>query len=112
MRGAGGQTARCLGTIRVSADVRGGRGAAADAQSLASGQQGRGAGADEPRGAGAVWRNGGMGALAGTAAAEGGGRAAVRGVSVAGSVDAGGDGAAGLSGDVGSAIQAEALGGV
>src|ERR1700760_942243 len=99
MRGAGGQTASDVGAVRVSADVCGGGCAAADAQSLA-GRQGPGAGADESRGAGAVWRDGGMGALAGTAAAEGGRRAAARGICVAGGVDAGGTGIAGLSGDV------------
>src|ERR1700761_7055163 len=111
MRGAGGQAACCVGAVRLPPDVRGGRGAAADAQSLAGRWQGRGAGADEPLGAGAVWPDGGMGALAGAAAAEGRGRAAVRGVSVAGGVDAGGDGAAGLSGGVGGCPPGRGAGG-
>ena len=101
MRGAGRKTASSMGAICVSADVRGRRGAAADPRSLAGRRQGRGAGADESCGAGAVRRGRRMVAMAGAAAAEGRRRrAAACRVCVARGADGGWNDAAGLSGDV------------
>src|SRR3954463_8216204 len=66
MCSAGGQAARGVGAICVSTYVRGGRGAATDAQPCACRWQGRGVDADESRSPGDVWCDSRMGTLAGT----------------------------------------------
>src|ERR1700733_501625 len=104
---AGGLAARGVDAVCVSPNVRGGRGDAPDAQPLSRRWKRGGAVADESCGAGTVWCDRGLGAMAGAATAEGRGRAALCRLCVAGGADAGGNGAAGLS-EVGFAIQAEA----